>query len=455
MSRLRIAPAILLLGVATAQARDTQSPNRTDIYNFQNGTDGTEPRGDLLLGTDGALYGTASLGGTASNGTVFRLVPPSGGNAAQLTTLWQFTGGDDGSFPAATLIGGPPDQALYGTAQFDGAGGHGTVFRLAPPQQNGSNAWTERSLWHFSGGADGGNPVGALLGAEGVLFGTTMLGGQGNHGVVFQLSPPAVSGPWTETVLWAFTGGADGAMPVAALITDAQGRLYGTTKAGGPAGMGTVFRLTPPAGQGAWIFDVLWSFTGGADGGAPEGTLVADSTGALYGTTLMGGGDGCPQALWPYYGGGPSRTDAANGAPYVPPGGNGCGVVFRLTPPQSGGTPWQQTILWSFSGSLGQDGGNPAGRLLLHPNGSFYGISTDYSDQWWGSIFKLTPPANGQGDWTETVTSNYDGHIPGFYPHAGVTLGVNGLLYSTTTVGGSSWRHVSNYGYGTIVASPP
>ena len=453
MNRTGAAAAILLLSTGAALAGRQEPPNKTDIYNFQNGADGTEPRGDLLVAADGALYGTASLGGTDSNGTVYKLVPPVGKTPAALTTLWQFTGGDDGSFPAAALIG-DPTQALYGTAEFDGAGGHGTVFQLTPPPSG--SAWSEQTLWHFSGGADGGNPTGALLQSAGALYGTTGLGGSANHGVVFQLTPPpSGSGPWTENVIWQFTGGADGASPVAALIADAQGRLYGTTKAGGPDNVGTVFRLNPPSGSGAWTLDVLWGFTGGVDGAAPEGTLAFDGNGILFGTTLMGAGVDCPQPLWPYYGDSHTRTDPANGADYIPAGGNGCGVVFALAPPGGGGTPWQQTVLYTFTGSHGIDGGNPAGAVLLHPNGAIYGVSTDFSTTWWGSIFKLTPPANGQGAWTETVQSTYNGHYGGFYPNAGLVLGLDGLLYSTTTVGGSTWEHVKDYGLGTVVQSPP
>jgi len=155
---------------------------------------------------------------------------------------------------------------------------------------------SERVLYSFRGGSDGSSPQGALVADKaGNLYGTTAEGGSSNCvsgcGIVFQLSPPATSGgSWTETVLYRFLGGTDGAAPGSDLIFDAAGNLYGTTMGGGDASSdGTVFQLTPPAQGGPWTETVLYRFAGGADGKAPLSGLVFDKVGNLYGTTLFGG----------------------------------------------------------------------------------------------------------------------------------------------------------------------
>jgi uncharacterized repeat protein (TIGR03803 family) len=146
-------------------------------------------------------------------------------------------------------------------------------------------------LHFFTGAGDGGYPVAALIAdSNGNLYGTTSGGAQG-LGAVFELSPPTTAGgAWTETVLHAFTGARDGGNPQAGLITDSKGNLFGTTAAGGASNAGVVFELSPPAGrQREWTETVLYAFTGGSDGGYPQAGLIADSNGNLYGTTHAGG----------------------------------------------------------------------------------------------------------------------------------------------------------------------
>jgi uncharacterized repeat protein (TIGR03803 family) len=174
--------------------------------------------------------------------------------------LWSFSGGSDGGGPAAGLISDRAG-ALYGTASGGGSGGHGTVFKLTPPE-NGKTAWTEQTLWSFSGGSDGASPTAGLIADRaGALYGTAVSGGKidnvcfgGNgNGVVFKLSPPKHGQTaWTHTTLWAFSGGSDGCFPNAPLIADNRGVIYGTTQYGGffsgnlciGFGCGVVFRLT-------------------------------------------------------------------------------------------------------------------------------------------------------------------------------------------------------------------
>ena len=192
---------------------------------------------------------------------------------------------------------------LYGTTVFGGANGAGTVFELTPPSSP-RGAWTFTILYSFSpftifpGGAtgDGNGPAAGLISdATGALYGTTANGGANGYGTVFKLTPPAVAGgPWTETVLYSFTGGSDGGSPKASLIFDESGALYSTTTVGGLNGQGTVFKLTPPGvPDGAWTETVLYSFAGLDVGTSPSGAgLIFDSSGALYGTTSTGGANG-------------------------------------------------------------------------------------------------------------------------------------------------------------------
>ena len=200
------------------------------------------------------------------------------------------------------------------------------MFKLAP---NPDGTWTERVLYSFTGGADGLIPLaGLVFDAAGNLYGTTGYGGADGSGVVFKLAPNP-DGTWTESVLYSFTGYADGSIPGAGLIFDPTGNLYGTTTSGGPfsagecpAGCGVVFKLAPNP-DGTWTESVLHSFTG-ADGQYPRAGLVFDVAGNLYGTTN---------------GGGPDND----------------GVVFKLKPNLDG--TWTESVLYSFKD--GADGGFP------------------------------------------------------------------------------------------------
>jgi uncharacterized repeat protein (TIGR03803 family) len=204
--------------------------------------------------------------------------------AHELIPLYSFTG-DDGAHPQADLIADPAGN-LYGTTPSGGVVGQGTVFRL-----DSSGSLTV--LYNFTGGSDGAAPVAGLIAdAAGNLYGTASRGGTGTFccGTVFQLTPSG-----DLTVLYSFTGGSDGGNPRAGLIADAAGNLYGTTGSFGPGGNGTVFQL-----DSSGTFTVLHSFTV-SDGTNPQAGLIADPAGNLYGTTLDGGafGYGTVFQLWP------------------------------------------------------------------------------------------------------------------------------------------------------------
>ncbi len=244
---------------------------------------------NLVIGTSGVLYGTTPVGGTANLGSVFSLTPPASPGGAWIeTVLYSFKGGTDGSGPRAGVVIGT-GGILYGTT-YSGGAGYGTVFSLTPPT-SGTGPWTEAIVYSFRGGTGAHPESGVVLGASGVLYGTTYYGGTSGSGTVYSLTPPKTSGAaWTKTVLYDFAGNInDGAYPVAGVVIGAGGVLYGATEYGGTLSRGTIYSLTPPIPGGAWTETVLYNFTGSADGGQPQASLVIGSSGALYGTTIAGG----------------------------------------------------------------------------------------------------------------------------------------------------------------------
>jgi uncharacterized repeat protein (TIGR03803 family) len=211
----------------------------TVLHSFQGGSDGATPLAALIQGSNGDLYGTTEDGGTNGDGTVFQLA--QSGGAWTETVLHSFGSGSDGFHPLASLIKGSNGD-LYGTTAGGGANSYGTVFQISP-----SGAETVIYSFNSSSGAFPQAPL--ILGSNGDLYGTTFgtyNGGANNVGTVFQLAPPSSpGGTWTGTVLHSFQGGADGANPVAALIQGSNGDLYGTTEYGGASGEGTVFKVVP------------------------------------------------------------------------------------------------------------------------------------------------------------------------------------------------------------------
>jgi uncharacterized repeat protein (TIGR03803 family) len=359
-------------------------------------SDGAAPVAYLLLDSADNLYGTAENGGSGSWGVVFKLDA-----ARDFGVLYNFTGGADGATPRAALILDPVGN-LYGTALQGGEGcGIGTcglVFEL--------DSTGKETVLHSFSGPDGAYPeAGLLRDSVGNLYGTTSEGGSG-HGLVFKLDPTTGK----ETVLYAFTGGADGGVPAGDLIQDSAGNLYGTTPGGGDFsinpctidGCGVVFKLDPTTGRET----VLYTFTGGEDGGVPAGDLIQDSAGNLYGITEAGGD--------------PTFFFA-----------EGCGVVFKLDP-----TTGKETVLYTFTG--GADGGKPSNKLFLDDAGILYGATArggsfgGCPSLGCGVIFQLDP-ATG----TETVLYTFTGGADGGVPSAGVIRESAGNFYGTTSAGGS------------------
>jgi len=366
------------------------------LHNFWS-SDGGGPAGGVILDGSGNLYGTTAGGGTYGFGTVFKLAPLSGGGW-QRNVLYSFKSGTDGATPFAGLIFDSAGN-LYGTTTYGGADSFGTAFELTPLS---GGQWTEKVLYTFANGAD---PVaGLVFDATGNIYGTTVGGGSGGNGTVFKLTPSS-GGNWVETVIYNFTGGSDGGGPRAGLTWDAKGNLYGTTFYGA-AGFGVVFELSPISG-GTWTESVLCSFTGGADGSQPAAGVIFDQLGNLYGTTEEGGKGTCAD-------------------------GRGCGVVFKLSPKSNG--QWRESVIYDFPNGLNS---NPVAALVFDSTGNLYGTASDSdSGICCGNVFELSPTADG--GWKGTELYSFTGGKDGAYPVAAVVLDAAGNLYGTADEGGSA-----------------
>ncbi|MGO9243332.1 MAG: choice-of-anchor tandem repeat GloVer-containing protein [Verrucomicrobiia bacterium] len=239
----------------------------TPLHYFTDGGDGANPQGVLVEGSDSNFYGTTSAGANGF-GTVFRV-----SSAGAFTVLYAFSNGSDGGNPKAGLVQGT-DSNFYGTAYGGGASNAGTVFSY-----NSSTGLSP--LTNFTGGADGANPQGALVeGSDGNFYGTTF-GGANGYGTVFRISTNG-----NLTPLWDFGDGSDGGNPEAGLILGQDGNFYGTTSTGGNDGPGTVFKITK---NGA--LTTLYNFTGGNDGAVPLAGLLQASATNFLGTTSAAGAD--------------------------------------------------------------------------------------------------------------------------------------------------------------------
>ena len=497
----------------------------TLLYEFMGGSDGSQPLGALIFDAAGNLYGTTSDGGGSSYcssgcGTVFRLSPSSGGQWTE-EILYSFQGGADGEVPETNLVFDPAGN-LYGTTYAGGVGtctnSCGTAFELSP----GKSGWQKSLLWAFTGGSDGGNPSsGLFLAPSGALYGEAYVGGLDNNGVVYQLSS-AGGGQWQESAVTVFPNGTDGSLPESALVFDSSGNAYGTTLTGGKFGFGTAYKLTPGSGgtwqesivynfdipqgrdyygisslaidalgnlygetysggaygsgivfelspsPGEWTKKNLHVFTGGADGRFPEGGLVFDASGYLYGTATTGGtaNDGVVFKLAPGSSGAWTQTVIHNFVGYPSDGqrpaggvvfdqsGNlygvtqqggtagciatpSCGTVYKLEP--HGGL-WSETVLHNFAGG-DNDGGGPSSHPVFDHAGNLYGSTVEGGDPAYckygcGTIYELSPVSAGVWNLSRFYAFPASG-ASGFSPSGGVVFDPAGNLYGTTTAGGS------------------
>jgi uncharacterized repeat protein (TIGR03803 family) len=405
----------VIIGVPLAQAQ-----TYTVLHTFTGGADGGGPEGGLMMDAAGNLYGTTygyEQPCGSQCGTVFKMKPT--GHGWVLTPLYKFSGGNDGGNPYAAVVFGP-DGALYGTTDFGGSNcpsdgqydtGCGTVFRLTPQPTACNSAlcpWTETVLYRFTGGAnDGALPTSQVtFDTAGNLYGTTYSGGvytpncyYGDDwcGTIFKLTHS--NGGWTESVPYIFTGGNDGANPIAGLTADAAGNFYGAAEANGKGGGGTIFELTP-SGSG-WTENTLLSFIANSGGGYfPRGELIFDPAGNLYGTTEFGG-------EYPNEG----------------------GTVFELSP--SGGG-WTITGGYSLPGVT--EHGGPLGGVVRDSAGNLYGTAFQLGSNNVGLVFKLTPSSGG---WTYTVLHEFAVGDGGDFPSGNLVLDAQGNLYGTAGGGGA------------------
>ena len=367
LSKIFLFTTLVAIGGASA-------PSVTEhvLHAFRGAPDGARPVAGLVSSSYGNLFGTTSGGGKGF-GVVFEL---TGTYDKKEKVLYRFSGGSDGAVPKAGLIfDGVNKGNLFGTTS-GGGKGFGVVFELMATSHT-----TEKVLYRFSGGSDGAVPVAGLtMDPAGNLYGTTSGGGKNKLGVVFELTK--ISNYTHEIVLHSFSGGkSDGAVPVAGLVIDSAGNLYGTTSGGGSKGFGVVFSLT---GKGHLKETVLHTFSGGSDGAVPKAGLIFDgiNKGNLFGTTSKGG--------------------------------SGFGVAFELTKKTS---YKKEVVLHSFAG--GTDGADPEAGLAFGPIKAkvkgLYG-TTAGGGKGFGVVFKLT----GSGHTTETVLYRFKGGPDGGVPLAGL-----------------------------------
>ena len=396
----------------------------TVLYSFTGGSDGANPFSGVILDSAGNLYGTTAYGGSAYRNAGHGVVYELS-TTGQLTVLYTFSGGTDGAYPYAGVI---RDSAgnLYGTTYFGGAAGQGVVYKVA-------TANSETVLYSFTGGADGANPYASVIrDSAGNLYGTTFAGGGAGQGVLYKLNTAG-----NETPLYSFAGGADGANPNAGVVRDSAGNFYGTTIYGGTSRAGVVYQVTAAGAE-----TVLYTFTGGTDGTGPYAGVIRDTVGNLYGTAAYGGaaGEGVAYKLdttgvqtvlygFPESGGG-----------YGPNSGvilDGAGNLYGTTP--QGGSlgagvvyrmsaAGHEAVLYSFTG--GADGSNPNSGVVRDSAGNLYGTTFNGGTFGYGTVYKLDTAGN------ETVLYTFTGGSDGSNPYAGVVRDSAGNLYGTTWYGG-------------------
>ena len=399
-----IALLVVITGLSFAQDHKYRVLHRFD------GTDGGDSVAPLLLDSAGNLYGTTLMGGTANLGTVFKL-----DTTGQLTVLHNFSGGADGKSPDAGLLQDGSGN-LYGTASQGGSFSNGLIFKL-------DSAGNETVIYNFTGGADGSYPSSLVMDAAGNLYGTTGDGGDLSClglgfgcGVIYEFDTAGV-----YTVLHTFLG-PEGAAPVG-IVRDSLGNLYGMTAYGGNCSSmfcGVVFKIDI---RGA--YSVLYNFPGGIDGNQPAGAPVLDSAGNVYGITISGGDLSCKNLNQ----------------------GQGCGAVIKVD------STGNETVLHAFSGV--PDGSFPEDSLLRDSAGNLYGVTGSGGDKichydsggpGCGTVFKIDPSGN------ETIVYPFKGptRMDGKSPFSALIMDSSGNLYGTTSAGGLTQKNGCDFTCGVI-----
>jgi uncharacterized repeat protein (TIGR03803 family) len=462
--------------LANLPPRAQAQPTERVLHNFGTlppGTTGANPYAGVILGADGNLYGTTVNGGSAKLGVVYQVnakgretvlhsftnrngdganpyagvIRDANGNlygttanggdylgvvyeldaAGNETILHTFTGGADGANPSSGVVRDAAGN-LYGVTSHGGTANVGVVYKI-------DATGLETVLYSFTGGADGAGPNSLIRDDAGSLYGTTASGGAGKSGVVFKLDAAG-----QESVLYYFAGLSDGAAPVG-VTRDAAGNFYGATASGGLANAGTVFKIDAAGPE-----KILYSFAGGVDGKTPAAGVVRDAAGNLYGATVAGGSgwgvvykvdpQGQETVRYSFSGGTDGSTpesgvtlDAAGdiyGTTSLP----GSGAVYKIH------TAGQETVVSNFMPTTVPDGADPQSGVILDAAGNLYGTSSNGGPAGFGTVYKLETKGR------EVLVHAFTGGADGAYPYAGVTLDTAGNLYGTTTEGGSAGKGV-------------
>ncbi len=403
---------VLLCALTMIVTQPAQAQAFTVIHNFTGGQDGAFPETGLTRDAAGNLYGTTEAGGQVQGGNcpgrgcgvVFKMAKR--GDSWVLTPVYTF---QDGDLPSSS-IAIAPDGVLYGTTLYGGFNDDGASYQLKPPAvtpRSVLSPWTETVLYSFGRGGNGFNPQGDLtFDQSGNIYGTTQVGGVDFNGVVYELT--AAGGGWTQSVLYSPSGGVGNEQFDGGVVFDSSGNLYGVTPNGGQYGLGGVFELSP-SGSG-WTGQTIYSFsTGSMDGRYPVGGLLIDSSGNIYGTTTSGGsgGGGTVFELTPGGGGwtfkllyglsgasmsGPQGRlimDVAGNVYGVTYGGGAhrFGSVFKLT--TSGGS-WIYSSLHDFTGAA-KDGAFPVCGPIMDANGNVYGTVSAAGAYDKGNVWEIAP----------------------------------------------------------------
>jgi uncharacterized repeat protein (TIGR03803 family) len=378
---------VVTVGNLVSVKGSSRGATETIVHAFYSGPgspDGYQPEAALIQGSDGNFYGTTTSSGDY-RGVVFQITP-----SGSETVLHQFLGLSDGANPYASVIQAH-DGNLYGTTNRGGSQGAGTVFKITPSESS------ESVLYSFAAGQDGIDPQGLIEGCDGNFYGTTNSGGANGLGTVFRVTPLGA-----ETVLYSFAGGTtDGSFPAAGLVEARDGFFYGTTQKGGANDQGTVFRVSFNG-----VENVLYTFTGGIDGGAPSASVIQASDGNLYGTTFSGGA-------------------------------GALGTVFSIAP---GGSA---RVLFDFAG--GTYGGSPKAGVIQAGDGNFYGTTSLSGTYGKGTVFRITPSG------TASMLYSFAGGSDGAFPWDNLIQASDGNFYGTTTIGGNG----NSSGYGTVFMITP
>lgn len=397
-----MAAALCLVPAASASSR---AATEKVLISFA-GANGAGPLNGVTAGPGGVLFGTTVFGGRHGNGTAYSLTPGSSGYTERV--LFSFNGAG-GSRPGGNVAVGNHGD-LFGDTIIGGADDNGVAFELVPA---GSGSYTEKILHNFTGGTDGGQPIGApVLDSRGDVFGVTQFGGTGGQGVIYEMTPSPAG--YTEHVLHSFASFAG--QPQAGLTMTGTGTLLGTLYGASEFNTnGTVFRLQLTA-TGP-VYTDIYNFKGGNDGSNPFAVLtVDDRTGVIYGSTEYGGG------------------------------GNS-GTVFSLTPAGSGYT---ERVLHSFA--TPRDGILPQAPLLREPNGDLFGVTAiggiGCSGIGCSTVFALAPAGAG---YTFRVLHRFTGPPDGAEAEwAGLIPGPAGTLIGATRSGGTA-RNCADGGPGGTV----